>query len=133
MGQNRTAIVEPAPIIVIDEPYGRLRADVAPLLDFVVCIDLPLHIALARRLTRQIRTAQGWAENAADDAGRLAVLNWNTQMLRGFLDAYLDFGHRAYAFQRDHLLASCDLVVDGLGSVDEIVEKVADAVRAATT
>ena len=35
-------------MIVLEEPFGRERAEIADLIDFVVCIDLPLEIALAR-------------------------------------------------------------------------------------
>ena len=47
-------IAQPAHVIVLEEPFGRERAEVADLIDFVICIDLPLEIALARKLLRML-------------------------------------------------------------------------------
>jgi len=44
----------PSEFIVIEEPMGRERAEMASLIDFVVVIDTPLEIALTRRLLRDL-------------------------------------------------------------------------------
>jgi hypothetical protein len=38
--------------VVVDEPFGRVWRPVHALIDFVVCIDLPPQIALARFVLR---------------------------------------------------------------------------------
>ena len=53
--------VEPAAYVVLEEPFGRGRNEMRGLIDFVVCIETPLEIALARRLLE-------WAERASDPA-----------------------------------------------------------------
>ena len=44
------ASILPSEFIVIEEPMGRERVEMASLIDFVAVIDTPLDIALARRL-----------------------------------------------------------------------------------
>jgi hypothetical protein len=44
----------PSEFIVIEEPMGRERAEMASLIDFVAVIETPLEIALTRRLLRDI-------------------------------------------------------------------------------
>ena len=46
--------VEPAPFLVIEEPFGSGRTDMKGLVDFSVCIDVPMEVALARRLFRGV-------------------------------------------------------------------------------
>lgn len=41
--------------IIVEEPFGRGREGMAELIDFVVCIDIPLEVALARRILRGIK------------------------------------------------------------------------------
>jgi uridine kinase len=47
-------VAQPARVIVLEEPFGRERAEVAGLIDFVICVDLPLEIALARKMLRML-------------------------------------------------------------------------------
>ena len=44
--------------IIVEEPFGRGRGGMAELIDFVVCIDIPLEVALARRILRGIQNAE---------------------------------------------------------------------------
>lgn len=48
----RQEVVESAPVIVLAEPWGRQRAEIAPFIDFVVHIGISLDVSLARRLIR---------------------------------------------------------------------------------
>src|SRR3712207_3235913 len=49
-----TTVLQPTRYIVMEEPFGRERREMAPLIDFVAVIDVPLEIALARRLRRTL-------------------------------------------------------------------------------
>jgi uridine kinase len=91
------------------------------VIDLVAIIDLPLEVALARRMHRNIQSAL--SSSAA-----------STECLRSlsqFLDAYLD-GHirEGYLAINRIALASCDVVLDGLKPIDELVEQLVQAVRA---
>ena len=46
--------LKPSRYIVIEEPMGRERDEMRPLIDFVAVIDTPPQIALARRLLRDL-------------------------------------------------------------------------------
>ena len=48
------ASILPSEFIVIEEPMGGERAEMASLIDFVAVIDIPLEIALAGRLLRNL-------------------------------------------------------------------------------
>ncbi len=115
---RRQTVTEPADFIVMEEPFGRRRCEVGELVDFVVCIDIPLEIALARRMLE-------YAVNAKDPAKYV-------EMLRSFLDRYLHGGSReTYLAANVLAMEECELVVAGTRDAEAIAAEVAEAVRAA--
>ncbi|MDP9316915.1 MAG: hypothetical protein M3R24_39680 [Chloroflexota bacterium] len=88
----RDEVMSPAPIIVLEEPWGRQRREIAPLIDFVVHIDIPLDISLARRLLRDA------------DHGRDPL---------AFVRAYLAEPIREIYVQQQKGAASADLIIVG--------------------
>jgi uridine kinase len=101
---NTDRVVEPRRFIFLEEPFGRGRIAVAAHVDMDVAIDLPIDVALARRLVRDINTPQ----MAADP-----------QAARDHVDSYC----RKFLFEsrRELILAgqrwamkNCDLVLDGM-------------------
>jgi uridine kinase len=114
---NKGAI-EPSPVIVLEEPFGRERDELATLIDYVVCIDLPLEIALARKLLRMIDFFH--AEQSADALA---------QHLHYFLPWYIKSGRDCYLAVNRRVLANCDLVVDGMQPPEASIEAIVNAVR----
>ena len=111
-------LTRPAAFIVLEEPFGRRRAEMRELVDFVVCIDLPLEIALARRLLE-------YANRTSDPARYV-------ELLKGFLTRYLHGGSReTYVTVNRLAVEDCDLVVDGTRDPKTLAGEVAGAVRAA--
>ena len=106
VGLDRETLVRPRETIVVEEPYGRLREEIAQSIDLVAFIDVPMHIALARRLKRQ-------AEKGTDVAP--------------FLNYYLDLGHAGYAEQARQLRSSSDLVLDGTRAIEVLAEECSGA------
>lgn len=109
--------IEPAPYVVLEEPFGRARPDVAGLIDFAVFVDVPLEIALARRLLRDLdgdgpRNADGYARR-----------------LYGFLSTYVTVYRDAYIEGVRLARESCDLELDGMKPVEELAEEAALATR----
>jgi hypothetical protein len=104
-------------VIVLEEPFGRERDELATMIDYVVCIDLPLEIALARKLLRMTNFLL--AEESADALA---------QHLQYFLPWYLTSGRDLYLAVNRHVLANCDLVIDGTQPPDTIVSTVAEAI-----
>jgi uridine kinase len=118
LSHPRRGEIQPARFIVMEEPFGRARPGVGELLDFVACIDIPLEIALARKLLRET----GWVVEAA---GPEATIDHLRGVLSGYLhghvrDVYVEIQRRA--------LQSCDLVLDGLSPLDHLADRVVAAV-----
>ena len=103
--------------MLTDEWFGRARAELRGLLDFVVCINVPLDIALARLVLR----ASGAYRDDGQFRGRVERV----------MDLFLHGGVRE-AMRRGYALAvaDCELVVDGAESPDRLAEKVVSAVHA---
>jgi uridine kinase len=111
-------VVQPARVIVLEEPFGRERAEIADLIDFVVCIDLPLEIALARKLLRM--RASFLAEQTPDAF---------TQHLHFFLPWYIEFGRDLYRTVQQRVLRNCDLIADGMLPPDALAHAIEAAIR----
>lgn len=110
--------LQPTRYIVVEEPFGRERQELAPLIDFVVGIDVPLEIALARRIRRTFkRELELW------DAEKVL------KKVDDYLDEYLRLGSTFYGAMNRRALASCDLAVDGKLPVEQLAEQIAAQVR----
>jgi len=90
---------------------------VADLINFVVCIDLPLEIALARKLLRM----QGFflAEQTPDAF---------TKHLQFFLPWYIESGGELYRIVQQRVLRNCDLIADGMLPPEALADTIAAAI-----
>lgn len=112
-----------ARFIVVEEPLGRERQEMREAIDLVAIVDLPLEVALARRICRNIQAG------LEDSAAAVECL----QSLNQFLNAYLDGQIReGYLAINRIALATCDVILDGLKPSEELAEQVVQAVRART-
>jgi uridine kinase len=119
-------LVRPGRHIVVEEPFGRARRGMADLADFVVFIDLPLELALARRLLRDV-TVRFRPRHP------LATMRANERALehvRHFLTDYLDDWRDAYAAVNRIALQQADLVIDGRLPTDVLARTVVDTLHA---
>lgn len=110
--------VEPAPFLVIEEPFGSGRTDMNELVDFSVCIDVPMEVALARRL---LEASDKWSGTAEE---RLQWMNnyLKTYLFEGMREVYIAINERVK--EHSHLL------LDGLQSVEQNAQRVVAAIRA---
>jgi uridine kinase len=111
-------VVQPARVVVLEEPFGRDRAEIASLIDAVVCIDLPLEIALARKLHRMLGFFL--AEQTADAFAK---------HLQFFLPWYIESGRELYHTVQQGVLQHCDLVADGMLPPDVLADSIASALQ----
>ena len=111
-------IVQPARVILVEEPFGRERAEMADMIDFVVCVDLPLEIALARKLLRMLGFYL--AEQTSDAFAKHLQL---------FLPWYVEAGRELYARVQQRVLRQCDLIADGMLPADALADTIAGAIR----
>jgi uridine kinase len=106
-----TTVMRPTPYIVMEEPFGRERQEMMPLIDFVVVIDVPLEIALARRIRRSFS---------------LDLEQWSAEQVLKHVDRYLaDYiaiGTPFYGLVNSRALATCDLAVDGRQPVEQLAD-----------
>jgi uridine kinase len=99
--------IEPADFIILEEPFGRSRLELSPLIDFAVFIEAPPDIALARRTLREIET---WQEDPARLIGAISIQ----------LQAFIAVGRDAYLAAARAARQSADIVLDGLQPIDAL-------------
>jgi uridine kinase len=113
----------PVPVgryILFETQFGRRHAATGMHIDFLVWMDTPLDIALARKL-RQFNAELAGTINAADHA---AFSEW----LRVYLDNYLDVVGELLRVQRNTVAAEADLVIDGATDRESIARQVKNAI-----
>jgi len=87
------------------------------LIDFMVYIDTPLDIAMARRLLRTL------------DGQTPETINERLNELKSELRAYLKGGRAAYLEMDKQIKPACDLVLDGRLPVEALAQQVVMAIR----
>jgi hypothetical protein len=88
-----------------DAPLGRVHIDSGRYIDFMVFIDTPLDIAMARRLSRGL-ALQSDESSAESVAG-----------IKADADGYPSMARRIYVASAERVKPTCDLVVDGSKSL----------------
>lgn len=97
--------------IIVEEPFGRGREGMAELIDFVVCIDIPLEVALARRILRGIQNAEYSPSETLKN-------------FEEYLSQYLIVVRNLYQAINSNVMTDCDLIVSGLEPMDVITDKI---------
>jgi uridine kinase len=106
--------------VVVEDPFGRAREEMAASMDFVVYIDLPMEVAMARKLRREVN-------GSVRDSGPQAGMDHLNDFLSGFLDGSL---RRAYLAANASARKSCDLALDGMCPLDDLAQEIVGRVRA---
>lgn len=106
-------VLKPSKYVILEEPFAKLRTGMREIIDFTVCIDLPMEISLARRLLRNMRS----------DFNHLSVEE-RFQYIESFLEEYLHGGRISYIKLFEAVSSDCDLIVDGQLSMDAMVNEV---------
>jgi uridine kinase len=111
-------VVEPADFVILEEPFGRSRDVMAPMIDLAVHIAIPHDVAMARRLLRTVglRPQMG-------DPGLIDELE---EQLRAFLAG----GRDIYQALDVQAKAGADLVLDGLRPVEALADDLMAAISA---
>ncbi len=115
------AQLQPAAYILFETQFGRRHTASGREIDFLVWIDVPLDVALARKVRQLLRVA-----TAGDAQGARDFLPW----LEGYLDNYLGVVGELLRVQRETVAAGADLVVDGQAAPREMAQRVAQALVA---
>ena len=105
-------VIEPADLILVEEPFGRSRSEIGPLITFAVHLDVPADVALARRFIRAIESQQ--------HAEAEALVAYFYNELRIYIAGCRDlYGAAESAARR-----AADIVLDGLRPVEEIAAEI---------
>ena len=97
------SIISPAQFIIFDAPLGRAHCDSGRFIDYMVFIDTPLDVAMARRLLR-------------DDCP--------IESLKESLSSYLDGGRTIYLQFQQQIKEKSDLILDGSLPIDDLAEAI---------
>lgn len=110
---NNRGVLEPAEFILLEEPFGRARNEIAPLIAFAAHLEPPPDVALARRILRAIE-----APERPDPEQLLQEIYYD-------LKTYLIAGRVAYR-AAEHAAKECaDIVLDGMRPIDELAAELA--------
>lgn len=107
--------IRPTRFLVIEMPLGRAYAETAELIDFLVWVDTPLDLALARNL--RSLTVAALAENA-DPVG---FLRW----LDAYLGQYMDQVRLILELQKARVAPAAELILDGTRTQAELIAEAA--------
>jgi len=102
-------------VVLVEEPFGKLRREMAGLMDLAIHIDVPADVLLARRLLRRIDEERG--------SGELI-----DRLVRD-MKHHLAIGRGLDAMASMEMSKAADVVVDGTKEVREIAENVVAAIR----
>lgn len=102
----------PRRFALFETQFGRAHRATGQLIDLLVWVDTPLDVALARNLRA---TLSGLVRERAEELpGRL---RW----LQGYLDNYLGIVRSLLEMQKERVSPGAELVVDGSGTLADMV------------
>jgi uridine kinase len=99
--------IAPRKYIVFETQFGRAHTATGGLIDLLIWIDLPLELALARKL-------KAFAAGALGDANPRERLAW----LDAYLGNYLTLVRRLLVLQAERVRPQAELVLDGSGALE---------------
>ena len=128
--------IDAGKVIILEEPTGRTRKDMSDKIDFLVYINLPLEVSLARVLLRSIKQSEDEDINAFYDTigpqfePRFTEEKANKLMhiLVLQLEMYLKQHRLEYLVDHENNLKDADLIVDGLKSADQLSREITEKV-----
>lgn len=107
--------IQPPAYLIIEEPFGKSRTALKDLIDFHAEIDIPLEVALSRRLLRIM--------DKKPEAEKLPFIKQH-------LEWYLRVGRRFYLAVQENSRKDKDLTVDGALPSEQIAQTIFNAATA---
>ena len=109
--------IKPAEYILVEDPMGTMRDEFAQLYDFLVFIEIPPDVSLARLIKRMINDVNINDKNIIDYS---KLVN----QISNFLDKYLDFQRDLYQIASSKVKPNADLILDGQKTIVNLVKEV---------
>ena len=116
--------IAPAKYILLEGPLGRANQETGQYIDFLVFIDTPLEVGLARMILRASAMSEV-AQMTRDE------LIGQIDSITELAESYLMWTRNAYAAQLEQVKPGSDLIVDGTQSVEEITTAIINALNEA--
>ena len=120
-------VVDSSTHILIEEPSGRERQEIAEYVDLVMYVDVPQDVCVVRVAQRAMGMAGADFESAVEAESREELLKrlqagafWLTHYMR-MRPIYIDVSNR--------VKQKADIVLDGMGSADEIARQALGAIE----
>jgi uridine kinase len=104
--------IQPTPYIVFDAPLGYAHKETGQHIDFLVFIDTPLDVAMARRILRDYF------------ADKETLTAEQTKALKAEMQHYLKFSRAAFLNMDTSVKPQADLIVNGLKSTDDLSKEI---------
>jgi len=127
--------IKPGKFIVVEEPTGRIRPSMSENIDFLVYIDLPLDISLARVLLRAIYESDDEEiRNFYKTIGPQFEKKYKEPICRlmhivvWLLEMYIKEHRQQYLEMRETLKQDADLIVDGMQSVEVLAKEAVEEI-----
>ncbi len=108
----------PSKYLIFDAPLGYAHQETGQYIDFLVFIDTPLDVAMARRILRDYF------------AGGSTLTEEQIKMLKGDMESHLEFAREAYLNMDKTIKPFADLVLEGTLAVDVLSQKIIECVHA---
>ncbi len=99
--------------VLFEMPLGRKYQETAELIDFLIWVEVPFDVALARKIKEF--AGEFMAHERPEELGNFAA--W----LNGYLDNYLKVVRRVLQIQRDRVCPDADMVLDGRAEFDTMI------------
>ena len=115
-------VLTPARFIIYEGPLGYAQHETGQFIDYLVFIDTPLEIGLARRFSRSFATFH-YEEKTHDQLIRLI------EELKSFTDGYLLWTRNAYQSLVDIVRPASDLILDWDQTPEELAKAIIQALR----
>jgi uridine kinase len=121
--------VLPNDIIVLEEPTGKERAEIADLIDYFVVIDTPPEISLARRILRGIEPIP---VDKLDEYPKEEILKGLKELIKHQKDdltSYIEITQKVYITILKQTKVHADLILDWDYPAEELALKVKEFVE----
>ena len=113
--------IEPTPIVILEEPFGRARSEIIAYVDFAAHLRVPLDVVLIRLVRRMLVEDTLCAE---------AERQGCPQVVESLFQLYLEDGWRELMQYTEKLAAdSADIILDGMQAAEELASQLSDAIR----
>ena len=95
-------------IILIEEPFGKAREEMATFIDHVIFLDPPLELCLARVIQRQLKHCDEHSQSS----------------ISGYLDKYVDHFRDIYRDTASQVRKNCDLVIQENIAIKDVIQSI---------